>query len=113
MGRGNNAPTGGQRGRVSGWTRASVRRHKAWLFSVRTDELDGIGYGVTLTVRDTPATHTEWSALVRRLHREFREAGLTRWHWVVEWQRRGTPHLHLAVYAPDGWEPPIRDIMSI
>lgn len=22
-------------------------------------------------------------------------------HWVVEWQRRGTPHLHMAVYAPD------------
>ncbi|WP_443678868.1 hypothetical protein [Nocardioides daeguensis] len=37
---------------------------------------------------------------------------MTRWHWVVEWQRRGTPHLHLAVYAPEGWESPISDIMS-
>ena len=45
-------------------------------------------------------------------HRAFREAGLSRWHWVVEWQRRGTPHLHLAVYAPPGCGSPISDIMS-
>jgi len=42
-------------------------------------------------------------SLAQRLQREFRRAGLSRWHWVVEWQRRGTPHLHLAVYAPPGW----------
>ena len=112
MGRGNNAPTGGARGKVDGWSRASVRRHLQWLYSVEVDQLDGQGYGVTLTLRDTPQTHTEWSALVARLHRAFREAGLSRWHWVVEWQRRGTPHLHLAVYAPPGWDSPISDIMS-
>ena len=107
MGRGNNAPIGGRRGTVNGWSRASVRRHKAWLFSVVTDELDGDGYGVSLPLRETPQTHIAWAALVARLHRAFRDAGVLRWHWVVEWQRRGTPHLHLAVYAPDGWEPPI------
>lgn len=74
--------------------------------------LDGDGYGVTLTLRDTPASHEDWAALVARLHRAFRDAGLLRWHWVVEWQRRGTPHLHLAVYSPSGWESPISDIMS-
>lgn len=113
MGRGNEAPVGGLRGEVNGWSRASVRRHKTWLYSVETDRLDGVGYGVTLTLRDTPATHTDWMALVQRLQRAFREAGLVRWHWVVEWQRRGTPHLHLAVYAPDGWQAPISDIMSL
>jgi hypothetical protein len=49
---------------------------------------------------------------VARLHRAFREAALSRWHWVVEWQRRGTPHLHLAFYTPSGWHPsgsPITD----
>src|SRR4051794_542322 len=106
MGRGNNAPTGGPRGEVNGWTRASVRRHKTWLYSVDVGGLDGDGFGVTLTLRDTPASHTDWAALVARLHRAFREAGLSRWHWVVEWQRRGTPHLHLAVYAPPGWSVP-------
>jgi hypothetical protein len=109
MGRGNNAPTGGPRGKVDGWSRASVRRHLQWLYGVDISQLDGQGYGVTLTLRDTPQTHTEWAALVARLHRAFREAGLSRWHWVVEWQRRGTPHLHLAVYAPDSWESPISD----
>jgi hypothetical protein len=112
MGRGNNAPVGGPRGLVDGWSRASVRRHLAWLYSINVEQLDGSGYGVTLTLRDTPETHTEWSELVARLHRAFRDAGLSRWHWVTEWQRRGTPHLHLAVYAPPGWEPPISDIMS-
>lgn len=111
MGRGNEAPVGGPRGVVNGWSKASVRRHKAWLFSVQTDDLTGSGYGVTLTLRQTPATHDDWMQLVQRLHRAFREAGLLRWHWVVEWQRRGTPHLHLAVYAPSGWESPITDIM--
>ncbi|MBV6726576.1 helitron helicase-like domain-containing protein, partial [Nocardioides daeguensis] len=76
---------------------------------METNELDGQGFGVTLTLRQTPATHSDWMALVQRLQRAFREAGLTRWHWVVEWQRRGTPHLHLAVYAPEGWESPISD----
>ena len=112
MGRGNNAPTGGPRGKVDGWSRASVRRHLQWLYSVEVDQLDGDGYGVTLTLRDTPGTHIEWVALVARLHRAFREAGLSRWHWVVEWQRRGTPHLHLAVYAPPGWVSPISDTVG-
>ncbi len=110
MGRGNNAPVGGRRGSVTGWSRGSVRRHKAWLYSVDVAGLDGDGYGVTLTLRHTPASHDDWTAL--RLHRAFREAGLSRWHWVVEWQRRGTPHPHLAVYAPAGWVSPISDIMS-
>lgn len=106
MGRGNNAPKGGKRGCVNGWSRSAVRRHLEFLYSVDVPRLDGSGYGVTLTVRNTPPTHTEWMSLLQKLLREFRAAGLSRWHWVVEWQRRGTPHLHLAVYAPAGWTPP-------
>ena len=109
MGRGNAAPVGGARGKVNGWTRGAVRRHLAWLWSVDCSALDGDGYGVTLTLRDTPASHEDWVALVARLHRAFRDAGVLRWHWVVEWQRRGTPHLHLAVYSAPGWESPISD----
>jgi hypothetical protein len=109
MGRGNNAPKGGKRGKVDGWSRAAVRRHLQFLYSVDVPGLTGDGYGVTLTLRDTPPSHVEWVQLIDRLKREFRRAGLVRWHWVVEWQRRGTPHLHLAVYAPDGWEAPITD----
>lgn len=108
MGIGNPAPTGGRRGEVVGWSAAAVRRHKRWLYSVDAPRLDGPGDAVTLTLRDTPPTSEEWRALLHRLFQGLRDAGFTRWHWVVEWQRRGTPHLHMAVYAPeggaDGWD---------
>jgi hypothetical protein len=78
-----------------------VRRHKAWLYSVDTPRLYGVGDAVTLTLLDTPATSDDWRQLLNRLFRSLREAGFIRWHWVVEWQRRGAPHLHLAVYGPE------------
>ncbi len=42
-----NAPTGGKRGAVNGWSRSSVRRHEAWLSGVDVSQLDGSAYGVT------------------------------------------------------------------
>ena len=101
MGLGNPAPTGGKRGRITGWTPAAVRRHKRWLYSIESADLDGVGDAVTLTLRDCPTSPEDWSTLLNNLFDRLRRAGLTRWHWVVEWQRRGVPHLHLAVYGPD------------
>jgi hypothetical protein len=98
---------GGKRGEVVGWSAAAVRRHKRWLYGVEAPELSGHGDAVTLTMRDTPATVQEWQSLLVRLFRGVREMGCIRWHWVVEWQRRGTPHLHLAVYGAEvspGWQ---------
>lgn len=105
MGVGNPAPVGGLRGEVVGWSRASVRRHKRWLYSVVSTDLDGTGDAVTLTMKRTPETHEHWQDITQRLFRRLRDSGLIRWHWVVEWQRRGTPHLHLAVYGPEGSKP--------
>ena len=97
---GNNAPTGGQRGEVTGWTAGAVRRHTKWLYSINPDELDGQGDAVTLTLRDMPPTSDDWRRLVANfLDRLRRMDSITRWHWIVEWQRRGVPHLHLAVYS--------------
>jgi len=104
MGVGNAAPVGGKRGDVVGWSSASVRRHKRWLYGVDAPDLTGEGDAVTLTILETPASADEWQMLMKRLFRGLREMGMTRWHWVVEWQRRGTPHLHLAVYSPEGSE---------
>ncbi|MGV0952431.1 MAG: rolling circle replication-associated protein [Azonexus sp.] len=108
MGIGNPAPTGGRRGEVTGWSAGAVRRHKRWLYSVEASQLAGRGDAVTLTLRDTPATSDEWRALLQRLFYGLRDAGFIRWHWVVEWQARGTPHVHMAVYGPEdgpgGWE---------
>jgi len=101
MGVGNPQPVGGKRGAVEGWSAASVRRHKRWLYGVEAPLLTGAGDAVTLTMRDTPATVEDWQRLLQGLFRGLRDAGMTRWHWVVEWQRRGTPHVHLAVYGPE------------
>lgn len=95
---GNTRPVGGPRGVVNGWSPSAVRRHKRWLYSVVAPELTGHGYALTLTLRKTPGTHGLWQALVKKFLRYLRESGALRWHWVVEWQRRGTPHLHMAVY---------------
>lgn len=98
------APRGGKRSKVKGWSAASVRRHIRWLYSVDSQGLTGSGCGVTLTMRDTPPTHEEWARLVKNLTQRLRDTGMIRWHWVVEWQRRGTPHLHMAVYGPAGMD---------
>ena len=87
-----------KRGEITGWTADAVRRHTRWLYSVDVTQLDGLGDGVTLTLRDVPSD-VEWTRLVKIfLQRVNRLPGLLRWHAVVEWQRRGAPHLHLAVY---------------
>lgn len=100
MGSGNPAPTGGIRGQITGWTPAAVKRHKKWLYSVRPADLSGVGWAVTLTVREIPPSSKEWSSSVERLTLALRrDPSISRWHWVVEWQQRGAPHLHLAVYG--------------
>lgn len=108
MGVGNPAPTGGARGRITGWSPAAVRRHKRWLYSVDALELSGTGDAVTLTLRACPPSSVEWMALVRKLFRFLREDEMLRWHWVVEWQRRCVPHLHLALYGREGDLPGIK-----
>jgi len=113
MGVGNASPVGGKRGEVVGWSAAAVRRHKRWLYGVEAPELSGVGDAVTLTMRLTPESEVEWRALLERLFRGLRERGYLRWHWVVEWQRRGTPHLHMAVYAPEGAERPGWDTVML
>jgi len=91
----------GQRGKVSGWTAASSRRNLRFLWSVRTDDLTGCGYSFTLTVRDCPATPKDWAAWCKIYWERLFEHGAIRLHWVIEWQRRGCPHLHGSVYFPE------------
>ncbi len=112
MGVGNPDPKGGQRGTVAGFTKSSQRNLTRKLFAVDSAALDGDGFAVTLTVRDCPPDSDEWHRMRKVLDTRLRRAGFLRWCWVVEWQRRRVPHLHLTVYVPIGWEPPISDIMS-
>lgn len=99
-GLGNPAPTGGKRGEIQGWSRGAARRNTEFLYSIDVDRLDGNGDAVTLTLRDIPATHEDWQRLVKNLFQRIRRMDLLiRWHYVTEWQRRGAPHLHIAVYS--------------
>ena len=97
------ASTRRKRGAVVGWSAGAVRRHTAWLRSVDTTQLDGIGAAVTLTMLECPPTSDDWTTAREGPPAASEARWALRWHWVVEWQRRGVPHLHLAVYAA---EPP-------
>jgi hypothetical protein len=75
--------------------------------------LTGSGDAVTLTMLQTPVSYQDWQNLLKRLFDRLREAGFLRWHWVVEWQRRGTPHLHLAVYGESEYVSPGNAVVAM
>lgn len=86
------------RGDVGGWSDKSTRSNTRFLYSVDERELDGRGMALTLTLRDCPPTHDEWHRMRRAMIKRLERMGLVRGHWLTEWQRRGVPHLHAAVW---------------
>lgn len=88
------------RGDVIGWSSATSRRLTQKLYQVDAEALQGQGYAVTLTIHDTPADSETFHQLRRAWLKRLSRMGITQVHWVIEWQRRGTPHIHAAVYAP-------------
>lgn len=89
---------GGPRGNVTGWSPGAARRNIAFLRSVDERSLAGHGYAITLTVRDCPATIESWSTSLTAWIKRQRRSGLIRLHWVMEYQSRGVPHLHVAAW---------------
>lgn len=87
-----------KRAAVTGWTRETVRRHTKWLYAVNTADLTGDGYAVTLTVKDCPESSERFHSMRRAWVRRVERMGSVRIHWVIEWQKRGVPHMHTAVY---------------
>lgn len=92
-----------KRGEVEGWSEGATRRNTAFLRSIREDRLTGAGVAFTLTLRDCPPTAKEWHRLRRAWEKRMVRAGMVRLHWVTEWQRRGVPHLHGAIWWPDAY----------
>jgi hypothetical protein len=88
------------RGDVGGWSAVSIRSNTRFLYSVEEQNLTGTGFAITLTVRDCPPTHDDWHQMRRAFVKRLERMGLIRMHWVTEWQRRGVPHLHGAVWFP-------------
>lgn len=91
----------GPRGEVAGWSRAAARRNRDFLYSIDYSRCDGLGVAYTLTLKDCPPTPSAFHSLRRRWIERLRYYGALRWHWIIEMQRRGVPHLHAAVYWPE------------
>lgn len=104
-GMGNPKAEAPDRGEVQGWTHSSISRNIRWLYSVDESALSGTGYAATLTVKDCPPTGADWAAMRRAFVMRMTRAGMIRMHWVTEWQGRGIPHTHCALWFPEG-EPP-------
>lgn len=88
------------RGECVGWSDAATRRNTAFLRSIEDTKLTGFGLAVTFTLRDCPPTADAWHRLRRSMEHRLRRLGMLRMHWVTEWQRRGVPHLHGAIWFP-------------
>ena len=86
------------RSEVSGWSPKSCRANTRFLYSVDSKLLDGHAVAATLTLKHCPPDSTSWHRLLSILMKRLRRLGLVRGHWVTEWQRRGVPHLHCALY---------------
>lgn len=108
MGTGGGNATPPKRGKINGWTPGAVRRHTRFLYSVDTSQLDGFGYSVTLTVGSCPESPEAWESARRSWEKRLqRLPGFKRLHWVVEWQQRGVPHAHCAVYFEEPLTVPV------
>jgi hypothetical protein len=79
----------------------STRRLRRWLYTVDGGRLEAggcHGWAGTLTVRDMPPTADHWKATRQRFLKRALRAGMVRGQWLTEWQRRGAPHIHGALY---------------
>lgn len=93
------------RGTVSGWSTSATRRNIAFLRSIDETKVSTHNgkslraLAVTLTLRDCPASSDDWHTIRTNFIKRLRRMGMVRMHWVTEWQRRGVPHLHGAVWV--------------
>lgn len=98
---GGNKGKAGIKGEAQGWSHQATKGNLRFLRSVTLSELTGVGFAITLTLKDCPPSHDLWAALRRSYMMRLSRAGMVRCHWVTEWQRRGVPHLHGCAYFPD------------
>lgn len=87
-----------KRGDVGGWSFSSTRSNTRFLYSIRESELTGIGKALTLTLKDCPDSHDDWHRMRDSFFKRLKRIGMIRAHWLTEWQRRGVPHMHCAVW---------------
>lgn len=93
-------PASAKRGKVQGWSKDSTRSNTRFLYGVEEQNLNGYGYALSLTVRDCPPTSEDFHAVRGAFSERLRRMDLIRMHWLIEWQRRRVPHLHMAIWLP-------------
>lgn len=101
---GSTPPVDVKRGLVGGWSSQAASRHRTWLMSVDPRALpeETALWGFTLTVRNAPVSAAEFHRMrVAWLKRAERAVPGVVWCWVMEWQKRGAPHLHGVLVVPD------------
>lgn len=96
-----------KRGNVVGWSASTTRTNTKFLRSVDEKKLPTcssgrplLGFAFTGTLKDCPPSHDDWVKLKDHFIRRLRRMGLYRMHWLTEWQRRGVPHIHAALWLP-------------
>lgn len=89
-----------KRGAVKGWSNGSARSNTLFLRSVEEWRLPGLGYALSLSVTECPPSHDDWTRARRAFFKRLERMELLCAHWLTEWQRRGVPHLHAAVWLP-------------
>lgn len=87
---------------VTGWTDQSTRSNTRFLYSVDERKLTGHGFALSLTVKECPPTAQDWKKAREAFVARLRRMGMVRMHWLTEWQRRGCPHMHAAVWFDEG-----------
>lgn len=111
LGNGNPHSSPSLRSECRGWSASAVRRNLQFLYQVDERHLEGLqGVALTLTVRDCPQTAADWTRAKHAFLEALRRLGASLVHWVTEWQARGVPHLHMAVFFP--FNPPSSSILS-
>lgn len=98
-GRGSHENLPPERTHIGGWSAHAIRRNNDFLRSVdyaAIEHLQGVAF--TGTVRDCPPTSDDWHRVLKAFWMRLKRLGVVLIHWVIEWQRRGAPHLHCSLF---------------
>jgi hypothetical protein len=94
---------GVKRGNQTGWSDRSTRANTTFLYSVVTSDLSPRGFALSLTLLDMPSSAADFYRVRDTFQKRLRRMeGFAYLHWVLEWQRRGAPHLHMSVFFQAG-----------
>lgn len=106
----NTKATPPRRTKITGWSKHAAARNSKFLYSVYVPALQGVGLSFTFTVGKEVPTAKEFHRWRSLFFKELRRrSSVICYHWVIEWQARGAPHLHGVYYyqpAANDFYPP-------